>query len=281
MNITANNLSVNFNDTIALNSINFETNSNRIAIIGQNGSGKTTLLSLIAGLLKPDRGFIRVNESDPYKSREHTIQKVSFLFEKLKFPYRIKVSEFIAFLKSAQNFDDEHIEKLVNSLGVDTLLEKYLHSLSSGEEQLLSILNLLCSPANILLLDEPFTHLDIFRISQIYEEILNIKQNMVLTTHIPEEAEAIGNYFIILDQGKIVWSGTKLELITSDIYEVQAIFAFPDSIKPIYRYGNTALVKSTSAELYELLLAEKIMGFRKSGIRRVYNEIKTGNKVVH
>ncbi|EQD39984.1 ABC transporter, ATPase component, partial [mine drainage metagenome] len=91
---------------------------------------------------------------------------------------------------------------------------------------------------------------------------------------------AIGDYFIILDQGRIVWSGTKLELITSDIYEIQTTFSFHDSLRIIYRYGNTALVRATSEELYDLFLAEKIMGFRKSGIRRVYNEIKTGNKVV-
>lgn len=278
MNILASDLSMKFDDVLALDSISFSTNSNRLAIIGQNGSGKTTLLSLIAGLLKPTSGHMAVNDFDPYKSRKRAINSVSFMFEKIKFPYRIKVREFIDFLEMDHSGKDK--EELVSAMGIDSLLEKRMYSLSSGEEQILSILNLLCSPTDILLLDEPFTHLDIFRISRIYKEIVDLKQDIIITTHIPEEAESIGEFFIIIDKGKIVWKGSKQDLINSDIFEVYAAGTFPDSLKIIYRYGSTALVRSPLEDLYDLVKEQKIIGFRKSGVRRVYNEIDESNKMV-
>lgn len=272
MKISSSDLTVNFGNVSALNNISFNIDTKRLAVIGQNGSGKTTLLSVMAGLLRPDAGKILVNEYEPYLSRQRSIREIAFLFEKVKFPYTMKVYDFLKFVEK-ENVDLKRFEYLKSVLSISKFESLPMNSLSSGQEQLLSVLNCLMSPSKILLIDEPFTHLDLVKSSQLFNLITSLENDIVMTTHIPEEAEGVCDYYMILDRGIVKWTGDRTKLINSDIFEVYTRQEEKYDFEPIYSYGNIVLIRSSMDDLFKLLNNGSILGFRKSGVRRIYGEI--------
>ena len=272
MKISSSDLTVNFGNVSALNNVSFNIDTKRLAVIGQNGSGKTTLLSVMAGLLRPDAGKILVNEYEPYLSRQRSIREIAFLFEKVKFPYTMKVYDFLKFVEK-ENVDLKRFEYLKSVLSISKFESLPMNSLSSGQEQLLSVLNCLMSPSKILLIDEPFTHLDLVKSSQLFNLITSLENDIVMTTHIPEEAEGVCDYYMILDRGIVKWTGDRTKLINSDIFEVYTRQEEKYDFEPIYSYGNIVLIRSSMDDLFKLLNNGSILGFRKSGVRRIYGEI--------
>lgn len=272
MKISSSDLTVNFGNVSALNNVSFNIDTKRLAVIGQNGSGKTTLLSVMAGLLRPDAGKILVNEYEPYLSRQRSIREIAFLFEKVKFPYTMKVYDFLKFVEK-ENVDLKRFEYLKSVLSISKFESLPMNSLSSGQEQLLSVLNCLMSLSKILLIDEPFTHLDLVKSSQLFNLITSLENDIVMTTHIPEEAEGVCDYYMILDRGIVKWTGDRTKLINSDIFEVYTRQEEKYDFEPIYSYGNIVLIRSSMDDLFKLLNNGSILGFRKSGVRRIYGEI--------
>ncbi len=272
MKISSSDLTVNFGNVSALNNVSFNIDTKRLAVIGQNGSGKTTLLSVMAGLLRPDAGKLLVNEYEPYLSRQRSIREIAFLFEKVKFPYTMKVYDFLKFVEK-ENVDLKRFEYLKSVLSISKFESLPMNSLSSGQEQLLSVLNCLMSPSKILLIDEPFTHLDLVKSSQLFNLITSLENDIVMTTHIPEEAEGVCDYYMILDRGIVKWTGDRTKLINSDIFEVYTRQEEKYDFEPIYSYGNIVLIRSSMDDLFKLLNNGSILGFRKSGVRRIYGEI--------
>ena len=272
MKISSSDLTVNFGNVSALNNVSFNIDTKRLAVIGQNGSGKTTLLSVMAGLLRPDAGKLLVNEYEPYLSRQRSIREIAFLFEKVKFPYTMKVYDFLKFVEK-ENVDLKRFEYLKSVLSISKFESLPMNSLSSGQEQLLSVLNCLMSPSKILMIDEPFTHLDLVKSSQLFNLITSLENDIVMTTHIPEEAEGVCDYYMILDRGIVKWTGDRTKLINSDIFEVYTRQEEKYDFEPIYSYGNIVLIRSSMDDLFKLLNNGSILGFRKSGVRRIYGEI--------
>ena len=272
MKISSSDLTVNFGNVSALNNVSFNIDTKRLAVIGQNGSGKTTLLSVMAGLLRPDAGKLLVNEYEPYLSRQRSIREIAFLFEKVKFPYTMKVYDFLKFVEK-ENVDLKRFEYLKSVLSISKFESLPMNSLSSGQEQLLSVLNCLMSLSKILLIDEPFTHLDLVKSSQLFNLITSLENDIVMTTHIPEEAEGVCDYYMILDRGIVKWTGDRTKLINSDIFEVYTRQEEKYDFEPIYSYGNIVLIRSSMNDLFKMLNNGSILGFRKSGVRRIYGEI--------
>jgi len=108
-------------------------------------------------------------------------------------------------------------------------------------------------------------------VGKLASHLLREKKDFIVTTHVPEEAEMIGEHFIVLEGGNVVWSGSIRDLITSDIFEV-FMNGESNSLNIIYRFGNIALVKNSEEELYKFLREGLIYGFRKAGVRKFYGE---------
>ena len=270
--IIASNITKLFGREFAIRDINFNISSNNVAVLGTNGSGKTTLLSIIAGLSRPSNGTIKFNGFEPFKDRDHTSSLISHVFEKPSFPYNFRIDKFLDLLVNINSsISTSGTNELWNEL--DNIRNKKFTELSSGESQILYLASALYSKSKILVLDEPLNHLDMRRAGIVIDELIHSKKELIITSHIPEEAEFLSDFMILLDHGKLVWSGYKKDLFLSDFFEVFCFRPIPQNLNILCSFGNIQVVKSSDEALAKMVKDSQIIGYRKLGVRRKYAKI--------
>jgi len=178
-----------------------------VAIVGYSGSGKSTLINLIAGLLKPDRGSVKLNDLEitaPGPDRGIVFQNYSLL------PW-LTVTENIA-LAVEQVFPNHapakkagHVEKFIAMVNLTPHVHKLPRQLSGGQRQRVSVARALAMDPQILLLDEPLSALDALTRSTLQDEIERIweadKKTVVLITNDVDEALLLADRIIPLTPG--------------------------------------------------------------------------------
>ncbi|MBP82407.1 MAG: hypothetical protein CMO61_01005 [Verrucomicrobiales bacterium] len=196
-----------------------------LALIGESGSGKTTLLRLAAGLEVPDGGEVLLegevvadgdgNLVPPEKRRLGLMFQDGALFPHLSawknVAYGLRGLE-----SKVQKARISEILEMVDLTGKE---KRFAHELSGGERQRLALGRALAPRPRLLLLDEPFSHLDPSLRRKLREEISNILtqlgQTALLVTHDPEDALAIASRVAILDRGRVVQTGLPSEVYQS------------------------------------------------------------------
>jgi ABC-2 type transport system ATP-binding protein len=129
----------------------------------------------------------------------------------------------------------------------------------------------LCRVSKIKVLDEAFSHLDPVNVDAVGSYIAReLKADVVLSTHVPEEAEWLGEYFIVLRDGRVAWRGTLEDLARENIYEVYVRGHVPEGLEVVASLGYVALVRASEDVLFELNSRGLIRGFRKAGVRVYY-----------
>jgi len=199
-------------DTLILQDINLDiSKGERVAILGPSGCGKSTLLRLIAGLEKQKTGLIKINNSEV--SSENTFlppekRKVGLVVqEKALFPH-LTVQQNICF--GIRDKRDKHsiAQSLMGLLKIDSLKNKYPHEISGGEQQRVALARSMAPNPNLLMLDEPFSALDVDLKNNLYEEISNLflERNItvLLVTHDLREAEIMTTRQLKMEKGKLI-----------------------------------------------------------------------------
>jgi len=203
-----------------LNNINLELEKDKIAcILGPSGCGKTTLLKLIAGLFKVEKGEILLDNELVSSNNIHVKtekRKIGFLFQDYAlFPHQT-VKENLQF--AIRDKSSSHtIEEILDVIKLTDSLKKYPHELSGGEQQRVALARSIIARPNLLLLDEPFSSLDLNLREEVRDDTLHLLQksniSVLVVTHDPFEAMFISNKIYIMDKnGKIVQSGSPKEL---------------------------------------------------------------------
>ena len=225
-------LSHKINNKPILNNVNFELKKDSIAcILGPSGSGKTTLLKLIAGLDKVQNGEIFINEQEVSSANKHLAtekRKIGYLFQDYALFPHLTVKEN---LKYPINFKNSiyTINDIIDVIKLPNSLDKYPHELSGGEQQRVALARSIISHPDLLLLDEPFSSLDLNLREEIRDDTLHLLQksnvSTIIVTHDPFEAMFISNQISIMDtDGKIVQSGSPAELYNNPINSYVADF---------------------------------------------------------
>ena len=199
-------------DTLILKDINLDiSKGERVAILGPSGCGKSTLLRLIAGLEKQKTGLIKINNSEV--SSENTFlppekRKVGLVVqEKALFPH-LTVQQNICF--GIRDKRDKHsiAQGLMGLLKIDSLKNKYPHEISGGEQQRVALARSMAPNPNLLMLDEPFSALDVDLKNNLYEEISNLfsERNItiLLVTHDLREAEIMTTRQLKMEKGRLI-----------------------------------------------------------------------------
>jgi NitT/TauT family transport system ATP-binding protein len=179
----------------------------KIALIGRSGCGKSTLLHMLAGLLMPSEGCVRI--------RGHQVTKPSakwnMMFQKPSlYPWMsVRQNAELGLIFNGQK-DSEKIQSLLALVGLSDKAEANVQSLSGGQQQRVALARSLATSPDLLLLDEPFSALDAFTRSSLQDEVAQIATSeeltLVIVTHDIDEAVAMADRVLIMsaNPGQIV-----------------------------------------------------------------------------
>lgn len=177
-----------------------------LAIKGPSGSGKTTLLRIIAGLEAAD-GIIKVNNEiwlDKSRSLPPQKRSIGFVFQDYALFPNMTVLENLLYVKKDKNLAGE----LLKMTEIEELINRYPNTLSGGQKQRVAICRALMRRPKILLLDEPFSALDLSMREKLQNEISFLHKKFELTTimvsHQPSEIYRLSNKTIELNRAKVV-----------------------------------------------------------------------------
>lgn len=205
------NLTKRFNNIDVLKNINLEINQGElITLLGKSGCGKSTTLKLIAGLINPDSGDILFDGKSILNLKTQDRNAVIVFQDYSLFPH-MNVFENIEFglkvNKIDKNLRKSRVLELINLVKLSGFEKKYPSQLSGGQKQRVAIARSLAVNPKILLLDEPFSSLDINLRSEMREFILKIQKDLgittVLVTHDKEEALMMSDKIAVMIDGYI------------------------------------------------------------------------------
>lgn len=206
---------------IALNNLNlFLKKGNVLAVVGESGSGKTTLIRLIAGLETLDSGDIKLNEkivssNSCFVEPQH--RNVGMVFQDYALFPHFTVFKNIAYGLSNDINKNERVAEVLKLVGLSGLEKRYPHELSGGQQQRIALARALAPEPALLILDEPFSNLDVILRNQLREDLLKIikqaKTTAIFVTHDIKDAITISDEIIILKQGIVLQEGSTKEVI--------------------------------------------------------------------
>lgn len=186
--ITLDNVSVIFEERVALSKLNLTLNEKRIGVIGANGSGKSTFLRLLNGLQLPSSGKVDIDGLDTKKQGKDVRRKVGFVFQnpdnQIVMPV---VEEDLAFglknLKLAPQDIAARIDTVLKRFSIEDCRTRPIHLLSGGQKQLLAICGVLLMQPDIIIFDEPTTQLDLRNKRIIMAMIEKLSEQVIMASH--------------------------------------------------------------------------------------------------
>ncbi|MBE1868445.1 ABC transporter ATP-binding protein [Bacillus subtilis] len=205
MEIKLEHVSKKYGRHTAVNDVSITLSSGRIyGLIGPNGSGKSTTLKMMAGLLFPTSGFVKVDEEQVTREM---VRQTAYLTELDMFYPHFTVKDMVNFYQSQfTDFQTEQAYKLLNEMQLNP--EKKIKKLSKGNRGRLKIVLALARRADVILLDEPFSGLDPMVRDSIVNSLVSYidfeQQIVVIATHEIDEIETLLDEVIILANGEKV-----------------------------------------------------------------------------
>src|SRR5271154_944887 len=193
-------------------------------LFGPSGAGKSTMLDCIAGLQRPDSGFIRLEDEilfdeETGKSLRPAERKIAYVFQTLALFPHLTVEENVAYglyaLPRAQQI--QRVQQLLKAFRVDELRLRKPAQISGGEKQRVALARSLVTQPQALLLDEPLTGLDAGLKSAIMDDLRAWNEAnripIVYVTHTHDEVLSLGERVVGLEAGRVVQTGTPREIL--------------------------------------------------------------------
>lgn len=235
--ISFNNISLLFTDKIILDnvSLNIERNITSV-IVGPSGAGKSSILKIILALWKPNYGEVLIDGININKITEEDLTRIrkniGIVFQNNALFDSLTVAENILYFlpnrKKLADVELQHkVEELLSFVNLEGTEDLFPEELSGGMKKRVAIARALAFDPKVILFDEPTTGLDPINAESILGLILKLKKNgttSILVTHILNDAIAIGDKLIVINNGRIVESGTVNEILQSSNPFVQKFF---------------------------------------------------------
>ena len=220
-NLLAHSVTHRFGDRVALHDVSVRAQGGVTALLGPNGAGKTTLLRGLATSLQLDEGEILVDGLDVRLDRDRTEvrRRLGYLPQEPRFAPSatvFDVVDYLAILKHHHDLRRRHVE-VRRVLGEVRLLDKAgdrVGTLSTGMRRRLGLAQAMVGRPGLLLLDEPAAGLDPEERLGLRERIANAaaESTVVLSTHLTDEAEAMSSTVLVVDEGRVRFSGSPAQL---------------------------------------------------------------------
>lgn len=240
--------------------VRFSISANKkVALMGETGSGKSTIMKMMAGLVQASSGNAyfegqRIKGPDEVLLPGHPA--IAYLSQHFELRSNYRVHEL---LEMANKMEDEEAGEIYLICRINHLLDRKVHQLSGGERQRIALARLLVGKPRLLLLDEPFTNLDLFNNRIINEVIHQVCKKMaitcVLVSHDPVEVLSWADELLIMKQGQLVFQGLPKEA-----------YARPQDEYIAGLLGEYTLISPEQKTLYKLFGAEEMIFIRPEKI---------------
>ncbi|MEN9496817.1 MAG: hypothetical protein RLZZ137_1857 [Cyanobacteriota bacterium] len=216
-----------------------------VGLLGPSGCGKTTLLRLIAGFEQPDRGVVRIGGQEvagPHRWLPPERRGVGMVFQDYAlFPHLDAWRNACFGLRRGQ--DSSRAAWLLELLGLKGLEHRYPHELSGGQRQRLALARALAPGCSLVLLDEPFSNLDVEVRLRLRAELPGVLARCgasgVIVTHDPEEALAICDRVAVLESGHLHQCASPQDLVAAPATAFVGRFVLQSNLLPARWQGST------------------------------------------
>ncbi len=193
----------------------------KIAIAGETGSGKSTLLRIIAGLVQPDAGSVFLEGKRILGPEEKLVpghQAIAYLSQQYELRNAYRVEEILSY---ANMIPEEEADKLYEICHITHLVKRRTDQLSGGEKQRIALARLLIGSPQLLLLDEPFSNLDMIHTGILKSVLRDIGDKLAITclmvSHSPMDTLSWADEIFIMKEGAIIQKGTPVEIYRQPI----------------------------------------------------------------
>jgi len=220
--IFAENLSKSYGKVVAVDGVNLSLDEGSVtALIGSNGAGKTTTIKMILGLLKPDKGSVKVFGQNPWDNT--TIRSmIGVVYEKAFFPAHQKALEYLQRVCRIFGVPESRAMEVLKQVGLQDACDREIRALSAGMLQKFAISHALLHEPKLIVADEMTANLDPQARSEVLNLVLQLnkdkKVTFLLSSHILPELSRVCDSVAIINNGK-VWAFGKL----SELYDKYAI----------------------------------------------------------
>ena len=197
----------------ALDGLDLELHAGQVlALLGPNGAGKTTAVGLLLGLQAADEGSVELFGLPPSSLRAR--RRTGVMLQTAGIPDTLKVRELVALTRSYYP-DPRSVDECLAMAGLRELAERRYGQLSGGQQRRVQFAMAVCGRPQLLFLDEPTTGLDIDARQAMWRAIGELSAQgcgVLLTTHYLEEAEALADRVMVIDQGRLLAQGSVEEV---------------------------------------------------------------------
>jgi len=264
--------------THALRDVDLVLEPGVTGLLGPNGAGKTTLLRILATVLPPSDGRVRVLDLDPADPQQRTEvrRRLGYLPQELGFPSGFTAFAFVDYLAVLKEWTDadarhDEVRRVLGLVGLADRAAKKVKSLSGGQRRRLALAQALIGAPALMLLDEPTTGLDPEQRASLRGVLAEAARTstVLLSTHQTEDVAALCERVVVLDAGRVCFNGTVRELLQradgcvwlADEPHPAAVSSFRTGTG---RYRNLADPAPPGAELVEPTLEDAYLLLRST-----------------
>ena len=245
----------------AVKNLNFSVAEGElIGFIGPNGAGKTTTLKILAGILHPTDGEVRVLGFKPWERRAGFQKQISLVMgNKQQLWWDLPAMESFLLNQKIYDIPEEqfrrNVETVSHMLGIKDILDVQVRKLSLGQRMKAELALALLHDPKVLFLDEPTIGLDVISQKNIREFLKNYNQKMkttiILTSHYMDDIKALAKRVVTIDHGQIIYDGALDDLIKEYASEKILKISFSQNVDKavLEKYGRIQLFESSYAEL--------------------------------
>ncbi len=217
--------SYNKKEGVVINGVDLAIEKGKIVcVVGESGSGKTTLTRLVAGLETQDHGVIKLNDKIVASDKVFIPpedRKIGMVFQDYALFPHLTVYKNVAYGIADSQDKEVRVAEVLKLVGLEGYANRFPHQLSGGQQQRVALARALAPKPQLLILDEPFSNLDVALKLQLRNEIFDIIKRTNVTaifvTHDTQDAVAISDEIVVLKKGKIIQQGSSEVLYKSPV----------------------------------------------------------------
>ena len=240
-------------------------------LLGPNGAGKTTLISIIAGLIRPDAGTVKIHGHDVVKDFRNARRNLGVVPQELVFDPFFTVRETLRLQSGYFGLpnNDKWIDEVMENLDLTGKADTNMRALSGGMKRRVLVAQALVHKPPVIVLDEPTAGVDVELRQTLWQFVARLNKEgstVLLTTHYLEEAEALCSLIAMLKQGRVIALNRTSELLksaTSNVLRFKTDAMLPWAIAQHARItGRIVQLPAQNAHEVEQLLA----AIREAGV---------------